>query len=101
MIDSDAPKAEGNRHYGLLVVSELGELGPGALITEVGLASMCKRHVDSIKRAIRRGELPPPTRLLGGSVWTAGALIRHIEKRLAEAAKEAEADARRLAQLGA
>jgi len=54
------------------IVKELGELGPGAVITEAALARMMDRHPASIKRAVNRGELPPPYRLLGGPVWTAG-----------------------------
>lgn len=65
------------------VVPELGELGEGAVITEAGLARMLKRHQVTLKRAVQRGELPPPVRLLGGPVWTAGAneqqWLRHRE----------------------
>jgi hypothetical protein len=79
------------------IVRELGDLGSGAIITEAGLARLLHRHPASIKRAVERGELPHPTRLLGGPVWTAGSIVRHLEARLAEAAKEAERMARRIA----
>jgi len=72
------------------IVAELGDLGPGALITEPALARLFNRHPASVKRAVQRGELPPPTRLFGKNTWTAGALVRHIEARLTQAAKEAE-----------
>ncbi|MFH0964724.1 MAG: hypothetical protein V2A58_12030 [Planctomycetota bacterium] len=81
------------------VVKELGELGPGAIITEGGLAKMLHRHPVSIKRAVARGELPPATRLLGGPVWTAGTIIGHIEKRLEAAAKEAQRISRKISEL--
>jgi len=81
------------------IIAELGELGPGALVTEEGLACLFDRHPASIKRAVRRRELPPPCRLLGGNIWTAGVLVRHFEKRLEEAAKEAERMAQKLARL--
>lgn len=81
------------------VITELGELGPGAIITESGLAKMMNRHPKSIKRAVSRGELPKPCRLMGQPVWTADAIIRHIEKRLEDAAKDAEKQARRFSQL--
>jgi hypothetical protein len=71
-------------------VARLDEYGPEALITESALARMFHRHPASIKRAVARGELPPSARLLGGPVWTVGAIIRHVEKRLAEALKEQE-----------
>ena len=57
---------------------------------------MFGRHPASIKRAVARGELPAPARLLGGNSWTAGAIVRHIERRMDEAAKENERTARRL-----
>ena len=77
------------------VCAALGELKPGATVTEAGLARMMQRHPVSIKRAVARGELPPPTRLLGKNVWTAGAIVRHIESRLEAAAREAERAARK------
>ena len=72
------------------VIAELGELGAGALVTEQGLAALFDRHESSVKRAVERGELPPPVRMFGQSTWTAGVLVQHIEKRLEHAAKEAE-----------
>jgi hypothetical protein len=78
------------------IIRLLGELGRGTVISEAALAKMMDRHPASIKRAVKRGELPHPTRLLGGPVWTAGSIVRHIEARLEEAAIEAEKQARRL-----
>ena len=43
---------------------------------------------ETIKRAVERGELPRPVRLMGKNTWTAGAIVRHLEARL-------EAEARR------
>ena len=78
----------------------LGELKPGAIVTEEGMAHLFKRHVVSVKRAVERGELPPPCHLFGSKVWTAGILIRHIERRLEQAAREAEKDAKRIQSYG-
>jgi len=72
------------------VVAEFGELGPGALVTEAGLARMFGKHPASIKRAVDRGELPRPTRLMGKPTWTAGKIVEHIESRQDAAAREAE-----------
>ena len=72
------------------IVSELGRLGPGSIITETALAKLLGRHPISIKRAVGRGELPQPIRLMGKPVWTAEAILKHLEKRLADAAKEVE-----------
>jgi hypothetical protein len=93
----DAPEFEVNRLPG--VIAELGELKPASIITEDGVAQLFQRHAVSVKRAIQRGELPPPCRLFGSNVWTVGALIRHIEGRLDQAAKEAEREAKRLGDL--
>lgn len=81
------------------IIPLLGELKPGSLITEKGLARLFKRHPASIKRMVQRGELPPPCRMAGSNTWTAGALVRHIEKRLEQAAQEQERLSRKLAQL--
>ena len=72
------------------VITVLGELGPGALITEEGMSNLFHRHPTSVKRAVARGELPPPCRLFGANAWTARSVIDHIEDRLAEAAKEVD-----------
>jgi len=88
---------DGNSLPGIIAV--LGELKPGALVTEEGIAHLFHRHVVSVKRAVQRGELPPPGRLFGVNVWTAGALIRYIESRLDQAAQEAARDAQRMQNL--
>jgi hypothetical protein len=81
------------------IIAALGELKPGAIVTEEGVAHLFNRHVASVKRAIERGELPPPCRLFGTRVWTARALIRHIESRLEHAAKDIARIARKIATL--
>ena len=81
------------------VIEVLGTLGPGAVISEAALARMFGRCRDTLKRAVKRGELPPPTRLLGGPVWTAGAIVRHIEARLEREARDAEKQARKISAL--
>lgn len=69
------------------ICGELGVLDEGALVFESGLARMLGKHVVSVKRAVERGELPPPTRLMGKPVWTVGVIRRHIEERLAAEAR--------------
>ena len=70
------------------VIRELGELGPGAVITEEGIAHLFNRCERSVQRAIERGELPPPTRLFGQKTWTVGAILEHIKDRLQIEANE-------------
>ena len=72
------------------IIREMAELPPSTLITETGLAKLLNRHKVSIKRAVERGELPPPTRLLGEPVWTVRRINKHMEERLDVAKKEAE-----------
>ena len=81
------------------IVAELGQLGSSTLISESELARIFKRHPVSIKRAVSRGELPPPARLLGGPVWTAGVLIKYIEDRLAKAQKDQKKAEQKVAEL--
>ena len=72
------------------IISLLGDLGAGTVITEEGVGRLFNRHGDSVKRAVERDELPPPVKLFGQPTWTVGTLLRHLENRLEEAAKEAE-----------
>ena len=81
------------------IIREIGDLPPGALVSEECLARIFGRHPISIKRAVERGELPPPTRLFGNSVWTAKAILCHIEGRLAIAKKEAEQNRKKIQEL--
>lgn len=99
--ESDPTPAEGQDPAEVLpgIIALLGELKPGAILTEEGMARLFNRHVASVKRAVARRELPPPCRLFGGNAWTAGAIIRHIEARLEQAAKEAERLSQRIAKL--
>jgi hypothetical protein len=58
------------------IIAALAELPPDVIIDGAGLARIFQRHPVSIKRAIRRGELPPGVRLLAnrpgrhGPYWT-------------------------------
>ena len=81
------------------VVRALGDLPADAVVSEKGLAGIFHRHTVSIKRAVQRGELPPPTRLLGEPVWTVIAIRHHLEKRLETARKETERNLRKIEQL--
>ena len=83
------------------VCAGLGALPPGALVTEKALAVMLGKCVKSIKRAVARNELPSPVRIMGAPTWTAGAIVRHVEKRLDAAARKAERERARLGQLRA
>ncbi|MBM4045491.1 MAG: hypothetical protein FJ279_10270 [Planctomycetes bacterium] len=81
------------------VIVTLGELPAGAIVNEGALARMFGRCVANVKRAIRRGELPPATRLFGQNTWTAGAILAHVNKRLDMALRESERMARKFSEL--
>ncbi len=83
------------------IVRELGELPPDSVVAEDGLAKMFDRHGVSVRRAVERGELPPPVRLFGKPVWTVRCLQDHMTKRLAQAQKEAEKLNQKVNQLSA
>lgn len=72
------------------IVRQLGDLSDGTIINEEALAKMFNRCQVSIKRAIQRGELPAPVKLLGMPVWTVEKLLNHINERLDIAHKEEE-----------
>ncbi|NLH41514.1 MAG: hypothetical protein GX448_06705 [Planctomycetes bacterium] len=78
---------------------QLGSLALDTIISEKGLADMLGKHRVSVKRAVRRGELPPPVRLFGEPVWTAQALREHLAKRLEQARREVERTERRISSL--
>jgi hypothetical protein len=80
------------------IVKTLGELPPGAILAEEEVARIFGRHTVSVKRAVKRGELPPPARLFGRPVWTAGAILAHLDARLEAAKREADRQAARFAR---
>ncbi|HOE12058.1 MAG TPA: hypothetical protein PLQ35_15155 [bacterium] len=81
------------------IIRELGDLPPGAIISENKLAEIFHRCPTSIKRAVRRGELPPSTRLFGQPVWTVESILKHLQDRLTGARKEAEQAAKKFLEL--
>jgi len=82
------------------LITELGELAPGSVIDQGELARIFHRHPTSIQRAIERGELPPPVRLLGKPRWTVGFLLTHLEKRLDTESVKDKKEVARIARLG-
>jgi predicted DNA-binding transcriptional regulator AlpA len=91
--EADAPKG---KRGGPLPLARLGDLGEDTIIDEAHLAALFGRCRASVKRFVERGELPQPTKLGGQNIWTARALIQHIEKRLAAEARDAERLARKI-----
>jgi hypothetical protein len=72
------------------IMTALAELPPHALISEHKMAQLVGRHVSSVKRAVQRGELPPPVSWFGVHIWTVAVILEHISTRL-EAERKATA----------
>ena len=71
------------------IYTELAMLPPRTLITEDGLARLFGKGCrETVKRAIERGELPRPVRLMGRNTWTIDIIVNHIEDRLAAEARK-------------
>ncbi len=91
--------AEKQEKGNLGIIRQLGDLPAEAVVSEEGLAKMLGKCRTSIKRAVRRQELPVPVRMFGESVWTVQALRDHLSQRLEAAKKDAERLQRRISQL--
>lgn len=81
------------------IVRELGELPSWTIVNEEGLAQMLGRCRHTIKRAVKRGELPPPIKFMGKPRWTVGAILKHFEERLEESKKEKERQKKKIREL--
>ncbi len=57
-------------------------IDPLSLVFEDDIAQHFDRCSRTVKRAVLKGELPPPTKLFGQPVWTVGSILKHIESRL-------------------
>ncbi len=81
------------------IIAILAQMPGDAIIDETELARIFNRHPISIKRAIKRHELPPGVKMFGKPTWTAPAVLDHLNRRLEEAKKDAERLQRRISQL--
>jgi hypothetical protein len=81
-----------NSAVGLLIL-------PGQVLTEADLARAFKKHPVTIRRAVERGELPEPVRLMGKPTWTGSVILKHLEGRLARTREEAQVLQRHRASL--
>lgn len=81
------------------IVEELGELSPGTVIDKKALAKIFNRCTTSVDRAIERGELPAPVKILGKPRWTVKSILDYIGDRLRTAQEEAEKEKLRLARI--
>jgi predicted DNA-binding transcriptional regulator AlpA len=83
------------------VIDALARYPGNTIFTLEAVARIFGRSPKSIYRATRAGQLPPPVRLFGRASWTAGSILTHLQNRLEQAQRQADKEARRLAQLSA
>lgn len=88
---------EGKNSWGIL--RDLAQMEPDTIIRELALAEMLGCHPQSIKRSVKRGELPPPVRMGGKPCWTVRCILEHIDERLKKAKTDADNEAARIARL--
>ena len=81
------------------IVRELGDMSSGTVVSEIALARMFKRSTTTIRRAVARGELPPPMRMFGGNAWTIYSLQEHFRKRLDDEENEYRKNQNRISNL--
>ncbi len=82
------------------VITDLAELPPETVIDEAALARIFQCCPKSIKRAVKRKELPRSVKLLGKPTWTARVVSDHLTARLEAAKREAERLERKISELG-
>jgi hypothetical protein len=98
-LPSQTPLASQGTEPDLDILTALAELPPLAVVSEQKLAQLVQRHPASVKRAIQRGELPPPVPWFGQNIWTVQAILDHLSARLEDARKAADQTTRRLQHL--
>jgi hypothetical protein len=68
----------------------LGSYKPEDVLSEQTLCKLLDRCKTSVRRMVRRAELPPPTKLSGRRCWTVGNLSAFFQVRLEQARREQE-----------
>jgi predicted DNA-binding transcriptional regulator AlpA len=83
------------------VLTELAELPGQTLLDEHALAACLRVTRRTVRRMVRRHELPPPVSFAGRSTWMAANILAHFAHRADRAAREAERESQRLSILSA
>ena len=81
------------------VLSGLGKLQRGDLVSVKGLADIFQCHTETIKRRIEQGQIPRPWDMPCGRYWTAGFLIDYINQCLQDEQENKILEDRRIARL--
>jgi len=80
---AEDPHVQAIHAYGL-------RISPWQVFNQDELARAFGKHPITIKRAVERGELPPPVRLMGKPTWTGASILKHLETRLNQARESAD-----------
>lgn len=83
------------------VVIRLAELPAQTLLDERALAASLGLTMRTVRRMVRRNELPPPVPFGGRSTWMVANVLAHFARRAERAARDAERETQRLAALSA
>jgi len=92
--DANTPKGTGPG-----IIDSLARLPAQSILDERGLSAALAVTPRTIRRMVRRHELPPGIPFAGKTVWLAGKVLGFVEAKLEQAAKEAEQEANRLKKL--
>lgn len=82
------------------VISTLGRLPGNTILTLDALARMLGVCHMTVRRGVRRRELPPGVRVAGRQTWTVESITTHLRNRLERAARERERMERKAAAPG-
>lgn len=80
-------------------ITALADLPSRTLLDESALAKAIGVTQRTVRRMVRRHELPPPVVFAGRSTWMVKRVLDHFEARAERAARAAEREARRLESL--
>ena len=92
--DANVPKGTGPG-----IMDSLARLPAQSILDEKVLSTALDVTPRTIRRMVRRHELPPGVPFAGKTVWLAGKILSFLEGKLEQAAKEAEREAMRLKTL--
>jgi len=94
--EEDIIKSEGTG-----IFTFLDDYGSYTIITENALAKVFGCHPITIKRRIKRGELPPSCQFMGKACWTVKTLRQHIDELLLSQAVEFAGEKKRISKIAA
>ncbi len=80
------------------IVKGFGDFPPEALVDKKIVSKQFGRCETSVDRAVSRGELPPPIKILGKNRWLVSKLLEHFREMHAQAKKKADEERKRLSE---